>query len=93
VKRTAAPRRATPRRRLGYQEQRELDALPDRIGEIEAEIAALEVRLADPDFYSRDTAAFKAAGTSLAARRTGLEAAEARWLELSEKDEALRAGS
>ena len=93
VKRTAAPRRATTRRRLGYQEQRELDALPDRIGEIEAEIAALQVRLADPDFYSRDIAAFKAAGTSLAARRTELEAAEARWLELSEKDEALRAGS
>jgi ATP-binding cassette subfamily F protein uup len=93
AKRAAAPKRTTARQRLGYKEQRELDALPDRIGEIEAEIAQVEDLLADPDLYARDAAAFEAAGGRLADLRQALEAAESRWLELSEKDEVLRAGS
>jgi ATP-binding cassette subfamily F protein uup len=93
AKRAAAPRPAAARRSLGYKEQRELDALPSRIGELEAEIAAVEDLLADPDLYARDAAAFDSAGNRLSGLRADLETAESRWLALSEKDEALRGGS
>ena len=93
ARRPVVPKRTSARQRLGYKEQRELDALPDRIGEIEAQIADVENLLADPGLYARDAAAFEAAGGRLAALRDDLDAAESRWLALSEKDEALRAGS
>jgi ATP-binding cassette subfamily F protein uup len=47
-----AAARAAPRK-LGYREQRELDALPDRIAAAEAEVARLDEALADPGFYAR----------------------------------------
>jgi len=93
ARRPVVPKRTSARQRLGYKEQRELDALPDRIGEIEAQIADVENLLADPGLYARDAAAFEAAGGRLAALRDDLDAAESRWLALSEKDEPLRAGS
>ncbi|MBB1161850.1 ATP-binding cassette domain-containing protein [Aquariibacter albus] len=46
----AAP--AVARRKLSYKEQRELDALPDRLAALEAEQKALELRLADPGLYA-----------------------------------------
>jgi ATP-binding cassette subfamily F protein uup len=39
------------RTRLSYNEKRELEALPEKIEGLEAEIAALQERLADPLFY------------------------------------------
>ena len=92
-KRTPAAKPKAARRRLGYKDQRELDSLPARIAALAAEIAGLEARLADPALYARDAAAFADAGTGLAAARPALAAAEARWLELAERDEALRTGS
>ncbi|NBF39144.1 MAG: ATP-binding cassette domain-containing protein [Spirochaetes bacterium] len=41
-------------RRLSYREQRELEALPDRIAELEAEQAELHERLQDPALYRGD---------------------------------------
>jgi ATP-binding cassette subfamily F protein uup len=46
---TAEVRRG--KRKLGYMEQRELDALPQRIKTLEQEQAALQARLADPQTY------------------------------------------
>jgi ATP-binding cassette subfamily F protein uup len=47
--RTGAP---TPRpRRLAPWEERECESLPDRIGSLEAELAALDARLASPELY------------------------------------------
>jgi len=40
-----------PRRKLTYNEQRELSSLPARIEALEAEHARLEVAVASPDFY------------------------------------------
>jgi ATP-binding cassette subfamily F protein uup len=48
----SAPPQAAPRRKLGYKEQRELDALPDRIDELEREQKALGELLAQPALYT-----------------------------------------
>ena len=40
------------KKKLSYKDQRELDGLPARIAELEAEQATLQGRLQDPDFYS-----------------------------------------
>jgi ATP-binding cassette subfamily F protein uup len=47
----AASPAAMPRTKLGYKEQRELDALPARIEALEAEQRAIDDRLADPAFF------------------------------------------
>ncbi|MBC8354771.1 MAG: ATP-binding cassette domain-containing protein [Planctomycetes bacterium] len=51
----------TPTRRLSYKEQRELDALPEAIEKLEAEVAKLHQQMAEPTFYqqSRDQIAKK----------------------------------
>ena len=46
--RPSPPQRA---RRLTYKEQRELDALPQRIEALEAELGRLHQRMAEPEFY------------------------------------------
>ena len=72
-------------RKLSYREQRELDALPGRIAALEKEIAELEAAFADPTFYSRDPSGAAAANARLDPARAELDAAETRWLELSER--------
>jgi len=81
--------RERPKQRLSYNEQRELDRLPERIAALEAEKAALEAKLADPGFYERDAAGFRAAGARLADAAGELEATEERWLELAALKEDL----
>ena len=93
---TTKPRAAKPRaerRRLGYKDQRELDALPERIADLEAEIAEQEALLADPELYERDRASFDRGTDGLATLRTALADAEERWIELAERDEALKRGA
>ncbi|SCZ50048.1 ATP-binding cassette ATPase Uup [Thiohalomonas denitrificans] len=41
----------TDSRKLSYKEQRQLDALPQRIEELEGQIDAIHHEMADPDFY------------------------------------------
>ncbi len=81
------PRRKQPK--LSYHEQRDLERLPRRMEELQAEAARLEATLADPDLYARDPAAFEATGARLEELRRDLEAAEDRWLELEMKREEL----
>jgi ABC transport system ATP-binding/permease protein len=45
---------ATPRTKLSYKEQRELDALPARIEALEAEQKAIAEAIADPSLYAKD---------------------------------------
>ena len=86
-----APVRATPAaappaparaKRLGYQENRELAALPDRIAALEAEHAAQVARLADPALYKGEPAAIKELQACHAALEAEIAAAYARWEEL-----------
>ena len=76
---------AAPRAKLTYNERRELDALPDRIAAVEQEIADIESALADPALYAADSARAKALTARLPQAREELDAAETRWLELSER--------
>ncbi|MBI5138160.1 MAG: ATP-binding cassette domain-containing protein [Nitrospirae bacterium] len=77
----APPAAPAERRRLSYQEKKELDALPARIDALETEHTALAAALADPDLY-RDAARAAESGARLAAVEAALEAAYARWAAL-----------
>jgi len=89
-KQAAAPKREAivsakpaPRKKgLGAVEQHELKTLPARMEKLSAEIAALEKRIADPAFYTRDAAGFAKATNALGVAQAGLQQAETRWLEL-----------
>jgi len=77
--------RPAPARRLSWQEQRELEALPGRIETLDAEQGDLHARLADPAYYQR-------AGARVAQDRARLEALEAelaalylRWESLADR--------
>ncbi|MHA1538093.1 MAG: ABC-F family ATP-binding cassette domain-containing protein [Alphaproteobacteria bacterium] len=83
----APARSKTPRNRLTYKDQYELERLPRRIETLGGEIAGLESDLADAGFFERDRAGFEAAAGRLDAARGELSAAEERWLELEEKSE------
>ncbi len=84
------PREAKPKpapkprttRKLGYREQRELDALPGRIEALEARQAALQAQVSDPAFYKQDGDAIAATLAELEAINDELEAAYERWAEL-----------
>ncbi|HEX7382013.1 MAG TPA: ATP-binding cassette domain-containing protein [Nevskiaceae bacterium] len=75
----APPSRAPAARRLGYREQRELEALPAKIDALEQEQAALAERLARPDAYQEQRAATLEAQARLAAIERELRQAYARW--------------
>ncbi|WP_448500896.1 ABC-F family ATP-binding cassette domain-containing protein [Sphingomonas sp.] len=84
-----APEPARPRSaKLSYKDQRDYDLLPQRIEAIETDIAAREAKLADPDLYTRDPAAFDRMSREIGKLREEKDAAEIRWLELAEMMEA-----
>jgi ABC transport system ATP-binding/permease protein len=74
--------RTAPRRKLGFNERRALDELPQRIEAIRAELDALESKLADAGFPVREPAAFMSATKSYAELREALGGAEDEWLGL-----------
>jgi ATP-binding cassette subfamily F protein uup len=77
---SAAQAAAKPRRRkLGYKDQRELAALPDRIEALEQEIAALQAQLADPALYREGPEAAQELRVALASSEAALEQAFERW--------------
>jgi ATP-binding cassette subfamily F protein uup len=82
----AAPK---PQTKLTYKDQRDYDLLPDRIHELEAQIARDEEALSDPDLYTRDPGRFAALTAAIDKARAERDAAEERWLELAERVEAL----
>ena len=76
----AAP--AEKKRKLSFNEKHALETLPKTIADLEAEGRALQTRLDDPAFFSRDRAGFEKASAALGAVQTKLAEAEERWLEL-----------
>ena len=75
---SSSPQTFTSQRKLSYNEQREFDALPDRIDALEKEIAAIEQDLVAGRIYTSDR---------LAPAQAELEAAVDRWAELGERTE------
>ena len=85
VARSAAPApapAAEARRKLSYKDQRELEQLPTRIEQLEADIAARGEAMNDPAFFQQDGGAIVKANETLAKLQLELENAYARWAEL-----------
>ncbi len=72
------------KQRLSYKEQQELASLPETIERLEAEIAKLHERMADPNFYQQPGAKIATAQTSLKELDEQLAASYARWEELDD---------
>jgi ATP-binding cassette subfamily F protein uup len=76
-------------KKLSYKDQRDYDRLPGEIERLEAEVAADEAALHDPDLYTRDPDRFAELTEHIARNRAEIEAMELRWLEVAEMAEAL----
>ena len=80
------PRAQTPivRLKLGFKQQKELNALPDTIEWLEREQHDLFQDMGDPGFYKKDRADIVAANNRLEAVKKLLEDAYARWEKLEQ---------
>ena len=76
------PDRAAARRKLGFNEKRALEMLPDRMDALRRELEGLETELADGELALREPAAFQASMERYGAVREALEKAEDEWLAL-----------
>ena len=88
----ALSRRRSKPTKLGYKDQRELDALPQEIEDLEAAIAELQSAIAEPEFYKQEDAAVQAALRHLADNEALLEQRVARWDELETLADSLQSG-
>jgi ATP-binding cassette subfamily F protein uup len=70
--------------KLSYKDQRELDALPQRIEELEAEIETLHAAMAAPAFYQQEGEAIAATKERLQSVEQALSEAYERWESLEE---------
>jgi ATP-binding cassette subfamily F protein uup len=77
------------RKKLSYKEQRELEALPAQIEQLENRQAELNMRINSEDFYRQDQAAVKQALNEAQALEAKLEEAYERWNELDAMAEVL----
>ncbi|MEZ4393439.1 MAG: ABC-F family ATP-binding cassette domain-containing protein [Polyangiales bacterium] len=78
----AAPVARAPepaKKKLTMSEQKELDALPDRVDAAEAEVQALEAKLADPALYASAGGEVPALMASMEQAKAAVEALLARW--------------
>ncbi|MEJ2592332.1 MAG: ATP-binding cassette domain-containing protein [Candidatus Thiodiazotropha sp.] len=75
--------------KLSYKDQRELDALPQRIEQLEAELDALQTRMGDPELYRTQGEQVVRLQQDVARVQTELEQAYERWETL----EALKTGA
>ena len=81
--RPASKQTPPPRaRRLTYKEQRELEALPDRIATMETELGELHQQTADPAFYRQEPAEIVRVKTRLDSLQNEIAEAYRRWEEL-----------
>lgn len=84
----APPKEKAKPKGLSFTERHRLEALPDEIDRLGAEIAKLEQLLAQPDLYTDNPVKFAKATEALTERQAKLAAAEDEWLMLEEKAEA-----
>ncbi len=78
----AVPVARPQRRRLGFKDQREYDALPARIETLESAKAELDALVALPEFYTREHGTVRETLARLQQANDDIEAAYARWAEL-----------
>lgn len=70
---------------LSFTEKHRLEALPQIIDRLSAEIVKLEVYMADPDLFSKQPVKFQKATEALVERHNSLAEAEEEWLMLEDK--------
>ncbi|MEO8671743.1 MAG: ATP-binding cassette domain-containing protein [Tahibacter sp.] len=70
---------ATPKRKLSFKDQRELDLLPARLEALETAIAEMTAAMNQPGYYTRDATAITAANQKLANTQAELDRAFQRW--------------
>jgi len=70
------------KRRLMFKDKHALETLPKTIAKLQTEIDELQAKLADPQFYARDRAAFEKVTAALGDLQLKIAAAEEQWLEL-----------
>jgi ATP-binding cassette subfamily F protein uup len=87
-----APQQPQRKRKLSFNEKHLLETLPKTIAGLHDEARALQRKLDDPEFFSRDRVAFEQATTALGAIQIKLAEAEDRWLELEILREELSGG-
>lgn len=79
----AAKQAAKPKQRdsqkLSYNEQRELEQLPGKIEQLEADIAALHEQMAEPEYFRQPGEKIAADAEKLKGLESDLETAYARW--------------
>jgi ATP-binding cassette subfamily F protein uup len=82
--RATAPAAAPPaqKRKMKFKDKHALETLPKTMAALIAKADALQVKLADPQFYQRDRAGFEKVTTDLSETQRKLAAAEEQWLEL-----------
>ncbi|MDQ8732739.1 ATP-binding cassette domain-containing protein [Bradyrhizobium sp. LHD-71] len=78
----AATRPQPTKRKLSFNEKHALETLPKTMATLQAEIAAHQKLLADPELFAKDRKRFEATSMVLAAAQDKLHQAEERWLEL-----------
>ncbi len=80
--RPAERKQPAPRRQLSFKDKHALQTLPARIEQLQETIRAGQARLADPQLYARDPAAFARIADELKRTEAELAAAEDQWLQL-----------
>ncbi len=71
--------------RLKYAEKQELETLPERIEQLESQLAALHAEMAEPTFYQQDRPVIVQATERVEAIQAELAAAYSRWEELESR--------
>ncbi|WP_159709919.1 ATP-binding cassette domain-containing protein, partial [Geminicoccus flavidas] len=82
------PKSERPKRPMETRLLRELERLPGKMEAVTVEIARLEEKLGQADFYLKDPDGFAKVNASVEAKRAELAAMEERWLELETMKEA-----
>ncbi|PYE88640.1 ABC-F family ATP-binding cassette domain-containing protein [Phyllobacterium leguminum] len=78
---SSEPRREE-KRKLSYKQKFALETLPGKLEVVAAEIAGLEVKLADPQLYAKNPDLFAKTAAELDKKREAQAAMEEEWLEL-----------
>ena len=79
-----APAPAPAKKKLSYKLQRELEALPGQIEDIESQMEAVQAQIGSPGFYQRPAAETTAVLASLDSLQARHDALVERWAELDE---------
>ena len=82
VKATDVQKTPVKEKKLSYKDQRELDALPKKLEKLEADIEQLQLKMAEPDFFTQASDLTAPILKKLTDTEAELEACMERWAEL-----------